>query len=45
VIDGDVTINGKKLNKRDGLGISEADKLDIKADSEAELLLMEIPMK
>jgi redox-sensitive bicupin YhaK (pirin superfamily) len=44
VIDGEVTINGEKLNKRDGLGISGADKLDIKADSEAELLLMEVPM-
>jgi redox-sensitive bicupin YhaK (pirin superfamily) len=45
VIDGDVTINGEKLSRRDGLGISDTDKLDIKADSEAELLLMEVPMK
>jgi redox-sensitive bicupin YhaK (pirin superfamily) len=44
VIDGDVTINGEKLNRRDGLGISETDKLDIKSNSEAELLLMEVPM-
>lgn len=44
VIDGDVTINGQQLNKRDGLGISETDKLEIKPDSEAEILLMEIPM-
>ena len=44
VIDGDVTINGEKLNRRDGLGISETDKLEIKTDSEAELLLMEVPM-
>lgn len=44
VIDGDVTINGEKLNRRDGLGITETDKLDIKTDSEAELLLMEVPM-
>lgn len=44
VIDGSVTINGEKLNKKDGLGITGADKLDIKADSEAELLLMEVPM-
>ena len=44
VIDGDVTINGEKLERRDGLGISEASSLDIKADSEAEVLLMEIPL-
>ena len=44
VIDGDVTINGEKLNRRDGLGISDVEKLDIKADSDAELLLMEVPM-
>jgi quercetin 2,3-dioxygenase len=44
VIEGDVSINGQKLNRRDGLGITEADKLEIKADSNAELLLMEVPM-
>lgn len=44
VIEGDVTINGEKLNRRDGLGITETDKLEIKADSDAELLLMEVPV-
>jgi redox-sensitive bicupin YhaK (pirin superfamily) len=44
VIEGDVTINGEKLNRRDGLGITETDQLDIKADSNAELLLMEVPV-
>jgi quercetin 2,3-dioxygenase len=44
VIEGDVTINGEKLNRRDGLGIAEADRLEIKADSNAEILLMEIPV-
>jgi redox-sensitive bicupin YhaK (pirin superfamily) len=44
VIDGDVTINGEKLNRRDGLGITETDKIEIKADNEAELLLMEVPV-
>lgn len=44
VIEGDVTINGEKLNRRDGLGITEAAKLEIKADSDAELLLMEVPV-
>ena len=44
VIDGDVTINGEKLNRRDGLGITEIDSLEIKADNNAELLLMEVPV-
>jgi quercetin 2,3-dioxygenase len=44
VIEGDVTINGQELNKRDGLGIWETDKLTVVADSEAEVLLMEVPM-
>ncbi len=44
VIEGDVTINGEKLNRRDGLAITGADKLEIKADSDVELLLMEVPV-
>ncbi len=45
VIEGDVTINGQLLNRRDGLGITETDTLEIKADSNAEILLMEVPVK
>jgi quercetin 2,3-dioxygenase len=44
IIGGDVTINDQKLNKRDGLGIWETDKLSITADSDAEVLLIEVPM-
>ncbi len=44
IIEGDVTINGQKLNKRDGLGVWDADKLTITANSNAEVLLMEVPM-
>ncbi len=44
IINGDATINEIKLNKRDGIGIWETDKLNIVADSDAEILLMEIPM-
>lgn len=44
VIEGDVTINGQKLNKRDGFGVWDTDKLSILADSEAEVLLIEVPM-
>lgn len=44
MIEGDATINGEKLSRRDGLGITEADSLEIKADSDTELLLMEVPV-
>jgi len=45
VIEGDVIVNGEKLSKRDGLGITETGKLEIKADTDAEILLIEVPMK
>jgi quercetin 2,3-dioxygenase len=45
VLEGDVTINGNSLNRRDGLGISETTSLSIVADTDAQLLLMEVPMR
>lgn len=45
VLNGDVTINGQALNKRDGLGVWDTEKLAIKADNDAEILLMEVPME
>jgi quercetin 2,3-dioxygenase len=45
VLNGDFTINDQALNKRDGLGIWEIEKLTLKANSQdAEILLMEVPM-
>jgi quercetin 2,3-dioxygenase len=45
VIEGEVSINGESLKRRDGLGIEDAEALEITADSDAKLLLMEIPMQ
>jgi redox-sensitive bicupin YhaK (pirin superfamily) len=45
VIEGNVTINGQSLNRRDGLGIEDAETLEIRADSDARLLLMEVPIR
>ncbi len=45
VLSGNVSINGQALNARDGLGIWDVTKLDIQADTNAELLLMEVPMQ
>lgn len=44
VLKGDVTVNEQALNTRDGFGIWNTDKVTIKANSEAEFLLMEVPM-
>lgn len=44
VIAGDVTINDQRLNKRDGFGIWDVDTLSVSAVTDAELLLMEVPM-
>ncbi|MEO1518475.1 MAG: pirin family protein [Bacteroidota bacterium] len=45
VLEGDVTIEGQKLNRRDGFGIWDVDNFRIKADSTAQFLLMEVPMQ
>lgn len=44
VLDGEVTVNEQQLNKRDGLGIWETNEFSISADSQAEILAIEVPM-
>ena len=44
ILKGDVTIDGQELSTRDGLGITDFETLDIQATTDAEFLLMEIPM-
>ena len=44
ILKGEVTIDGQQLNTRDGFGIWDTDKFSVKADSDTELLLMEVPM-
>jgi hypothetical protein len=44
VIKGNVTINDIVLNERDGLGIYDTTSLNIVADSDAEILLIDVPM-
>ncbi|MDR3328382.1 MAG: pirin family protein [Prevotellaceae bacterium] len=45
VIEGEFEVDGQRLNRRDGLGITETDKIEIKAlKDNAEILLMEVPM-
>ena len=45
VLKGSFTIDGTELSERDGLGISDADAVDIKSgQAGSEILLMDIPM-
>ncbi len=45
VLEGSFEIEGQKLQKRDGFGVSELSSFQIKAlSSDSELLLMEVPM-
>lgn len=44
VIEGDLTINGQALNKRDGFGVWDVEKLNLVANNDAHVLLMEVPM-
>ena len=45
VLKGNVTIDAQELSDRDGLGIWDTHTISIKATSDAELLLMEVPMR
>lgn len=45
VLEGDVTINDIAMNRRDGAGFSETSELRIVADSDAEVLLMDVPVE
>ena len=43
VLEGEIEINGQKLGRRDALGVSETEAIQIKTSSDAEVLLMDIP--
>lgn len=45
VLSGEVAINDQELKSRDGFGIWDVDKFSVKANTDCELLLMEVPMK
>ncbi|KVV14447.1 pirin family protein [Flavobacterium sp. TAB 87] len=44
ILKGDVVINGNELNTRDAIGITDFETLTIEAKTDAEFLLMEVPM-
>ncbi len=44
VLKGRVTVAGHQLEKRDGLGVWETDSIELKAESDTKVLVMEVPM-
>lgn len=44
VLSGEVSVDGNELSTRDAIGITDLDTLEIKANTDAEFLLMEVPM-
>lgn len=45
VLEGDVTVDGQALNKRDGYGVWDVNGIQIKADTGTQVLVMEVPMQ
>ena len=44
VLEGNVDVAGKTLGERDALGVYEIDKVSFKANSDAKILVIEVPM-
>lgn len=44
ILEGSANINETMLEKRDGLGVEDADNLSIKSKEASEVLIMEVPL-
>lgn len=44
LLEGEIEIDGEILQKRDGIGLLDLEEVNIKANADAEMLLMEVPM-
>lgn len=44
-VDGEIKVDGEVLNKRDALGVSDTDSLDIQIRKDADILIIEVPMQ
>lgn len=45
ILEGDVTVAGQALGRRDGFGVWDTDSISVVAGSDAQVLLMEVPME
>jgi len=43
--EGSATVNSQKLNRRDGLGISQTSEIEILADTDSDIIILEVPME
>jgi redox-sensitive bicupin YhaK (pirin superfamily) len=44
VIEGEVEVGDQTLSRRDAIGVWETQKVEIKTNSDTELLLVQVPM-
>ena len=44
IIEGDAAVAGIELSRRDGLGITDVQEIQIAAKSDTKILIMEVPM-
>lgn len=44
-IEGELEVNGQKLEKRDAIGVWETNEIEVKAITDAKFLIMEVPME
>jgi len=44
VIEGNITVDNQKLERRDGFGLWDIDQISINAEANSKLLIMEVPM-
>jgi hypothetical protein len=44
ILDGEIEVNGEVLSKKDGIGIWDTDEVTVKANEDASVLLMDVPM-
>jgi hypothetical protein len=44
ILDGEIEVNGEILSKKDGIGIWDTDKVTVKVNENASVLLMDVPM-
>lgn len=45
LLEGEIEIDGEKLEKRDGIGLLNLEEVNIKANTDSEMLLMEVPIE
>ena len=44
VIEGEIQIGDQRLQRRDALGISETEQIDIQMEQNSKILVIEVPM-